>query len=131
MSSYDDNLAEKAALTCFPSDVKESYVRMMLLVVLPVIERNKKMSINKLFSVVRNLVPVTDVKELLPVVMALDTPFKCVTVNSYRRTNDRTGRPITEVTFTGSDVWDSWVESTLSAYPEMRIWLERSHGTTV
>ena len=127
----NNELVEKAAIACFPGEVKDSYVRMMLMVVLPVIKQNQKLTVNKLFSIVRNIVPITEAKELLPVVMALDTPFKCVTINSYRRYSNREGSTITDITYVGSDVWDNWVAYVIKQYPEMSIWLERSYGATV
>lgn len=128
---YSDALVEKAAFACFHEEVRENYMRMLLLVVLPVIKEHKKISVNRLFSVVRNIAPVTEVKELLPVIAALDTPFKCVSINSYHRNSGGNRQPITEVTYLGSEVWESWVEHTLKAHPEMAIWVERTHGTAV
>ncbi len=124
---------ERAAFACFPTLLSDEYKRTLFIVTAALLEREGNLTVNKLYSMVRRIIPATP-QELNSVVASLETPFQSVTTNHYYRSSERNNsdrKMITSITFTGSEAWNTWSEYVRDTYPELEHWKGRTYGTVV
>lgn len=119
------DVIEKAAFACFSVPLEDNYKRLLFIKIAQIVADNPKISANKCFAELSASLKV-DRSVFDSAICALETPFKFLRVDRYKRPAGTGFREIQHLTFGTGESWRVWLEHTQQRHPELFVWITES-----
>lgn len=131
--STDAWILEKAAFACFSGVTEDSFKRLLFLHISKVVKENQNITTNRAFGIVSDRI-VVNRPDFEAAVRALETPFKRLKINKYKRrsvsasdvnqTSNNTRQVVHLNVVEDCAPWNVWVKAVTEKYPELSIWVD-------
>lgn len=122
MMDMSIEMLERAAFACFSTKVEDTYKRLMFVKIASILRTQPNVTANKCFALLTRTFQV-DRAVFDSALSALETPFKFVRIDRYRRGEGQAQRQVTHLTVIEGEPWSAWLEYVTVNYPELLVWL--------
>lgn len=116
-------VVEKAAFACFSMPLEDSYKRLLFIKIAQIVADSPKISANRCYAEL-NVGLSVDRSVFDSAICALETPFKFLKIDRYKRQNGQGSfREIQHLTLGSGEPWRVWLQHTEQRHPELFVWI--------